>query len=93
LERDELTRIAALLEQIRDNQSELLARQREALEFQRSQLELVRRQSERSERIQDRAEELQARGAGIMTIARRSIAIVLPIVILLILYLTWLIFR
>jgi glutathione S-transferase len=82
-----------LLEQIRDNQSEQLARQREALEFQRSQLELVRRQSERTEKIQDRAEELQARGAGIMTIARRSLAIVLPVVILLIAYLTWLIFR
>jgi uncharacterized membrane protein (DUF106 family) len=93
LERDELARIAALLEQIRDNQSELLARQREALEFQKSQLELVRRQSERTEKIQDRAEELQARGAGIMTIARRSLAIVLPIVFLLIVYLTWLIFR
>ncbi len=93
MERDELARIAELLEQIRDNQSEQLARQREALEFQRSQLELVRRQSERTEKIQDRAEELQARGAGIMTIARRSLAIVLPDVILLIAYLTWLIFR
>ena len=47
MERDELARIAALLEQIRDNQSEQLARQREALEFQKSQLELVRRQPER----------------------------------------------
>ena len=93
MERDELARIAKLLEQIRDNRSEQLARQREALEFQRSQLELVRRQSERTEKIQDRAEELQARGAGIMTIARRSLAIVLPVVILLIAYLTWLIFR
>ena len=93
MEPEELARIAALLEQIRDNQSEQLARQREALEFQRSQLELVRRQSERTEKIQDRAEELQARGAGIMTIARRSLAIVLPVVILLIAYLTWLIFR
>ncbi|MEX0734040.1 MAG: hypothetical protein WD944_04080 [Steroidobacteraceae bacterium] len=56
-------------------------------------LELVRRQAERTERIQDRAEELQARGMGIMKTARRSLAIVLPIVILLIVYLSWLIFR
>jgi len=68
-----------LLEQIRDNQA--------------TQLELVRRQFERAERLQDRAEELQARGMGIMKTARRSIAIVLPVVILLIIYLSWLLFR
>ncbi len=79
-------RTLALLEQIRDNQAAALAMQKE-------QLELVRRQVERTERIQDRAEELQARGAGIMNTARRSLAFVLPVVILLIAYLTWLIFR
>jgi uncharacterized membrane protein (DUF106 family) len=79
MEGEELARIAALLEQIRDNQAEQLA--------------LIRKQAERAERIQDRAEELQARSAGIVTTARRSLAIVLPVVILLIAYLTWLIFR
>jgi uncharacterized membrane protein (DUF106 family) len=83
---DESVRIAALLEQIRDNQAAQLALHKE-------QYELVRRQAERAERIQDRAEDLQARGMGIMTTARRSLAIVLPIVILLIVYLSWLIFR
>jgi uncharacterized membrane protein (DUF106 family) len=86
-------RIAALLEQIRGNQAEQLALQREALEFQRTQLELVKRQAERAERIQDRAEELQAKSAGIVTAARRSLAVVLPLVILLIAYLSWLLFR
>jgi hypothetical protein len=93
MDRDDAARIAALLEEIRDNQAEQLARQREALDFQKSQLELVKRQAERSERIQDRAEELQAKSAGIVTTARRSLAIVLPIVILLIVYLSWLLFR
>ena len=79
-------RIESLLEAIRDKQAEALALQKE-------QLELVRRQLERAERIQDRAEELQSRGMGIMTTARRSLAIVLPVVILLIVYLSWLIFR
>jgi len=79
-------RIVTLLEQVRDNQVAMLALQKE-------QFELVRRQVERTERIQDRAEELQARGVGIMKTARRSLAIVLPIVILLIAYLSWLIFR
>jgi uncharacterized membrane protein (DUF106 family) len=83
---DDTARTLALLEQIRDNQMAALAMQKE-------QFELFRRQVERTERIQDRAEELQARSAGIMNTARRSLAIVLPVVILLIAYLTWLIFR
>ena len=79
MEQDHGAHIVQLLEQIRDNQT--------------ATLEIVRRQAERTDRIQDRAEELQARGMGIMTTARRSLAIVLPIVILLIVYLSWLIFR
>ena len=86
MEPDETARLLALLERMRDNQETALAMQKE-------QFELFRRQMERTERLQDRAEELQARGMGIMTTARRSIAFVLPIVILLILYLSWLIFR
>ena len=93
MDNDDAPRIAALLEQIRDNQAEQLARQREALEFQKSQFELVKRQAERAEKIQDRAEELQAKSAGIVKSARRSIAFILPVVIALIVYLSWLIFR
>ena len=39
------------------------------------------------------AEDLQTRDMGIMKTARRSIAIVLPIVFALIVYLSWLLFR
>jgi uncharacterized membrane protein (DUF106 family) len=93
MEKDDATRILDVLGQIRDNQSVQLACQREALEIQRGQLEIVKRQAERTERIQDRAEELQAKGAGMMKTARRTLAIVLPLVALLMLYLSWLIFR
>ena len=79
MDKDDAARIAALLEQIRDNQAETLA--------------LVKRQAERAERIQDRAEELQAKSAGIVKTARRSLAVILPIVIVLIVYLSWLLFR
>jgi hypothetical protein len=79
VESNELARITSLLEQIRDNQAE--------------QLQLIRRQAERAERIQDRAEELQAKSAGVVATARRSLAVVLPVVVLLIVYLSWLIFR
>lgn len=93
MEKDDAARIERLLEQIRDGQAQLLAGQREALAFQKDQFELVKRQSERTERIQDRAEELQAKGAGIVKTARRSIAVILPVVFLLIIYLSWLLFR
>ena len=86
MEANDTARLMAVLEQIRDNQAVALA-------MQKAQFELVRRQVERTERIQDRAEELQERGMGIMKTARRSLAIVLPIVFLLILYLSWLLFR
>ena len=86
MESQDNARLFELLEQMKANQDAALALQKE-------QFELFRRQVERTERIQDRAEELQARGAGIMKTARRSLAIVLPIVIALIVYLSWLIFR
>jgi uncharacterized membrane protein (DUF106 family) len=86
MDANDTARLMALLEQIRDNQATALAMQKE-------QFELVRRQVERAERIQDRAEELQAKGMGIMNTARRSIAFVLPVVIVLIIYLSWLILR
>ena len=86
-------RIVALLEQIRDNQAVQLARQAEALALQKEQFEIFRRQADRAEKLQDRAEELQDRGMGIMKTARRSLAFVLPVVIILIIYLSWLIFR
>jgi uncharacterized membrane protein (DUF106 family) len=86
METNDTARLMALLEQIRDNTSA-------ALVMQKEQFELVRRQAERAERIQDRAEELQEKGMGIMKTARRSLAFVLPVVIILIIYLSWLLFR
>ena len=86
MDTNDTARLVALLEQVRDNQTAALAMQKE-------QFELVRRQVERTERIQERAEELQEKGMGIMKTARRSLAFVLPVVIILIIYLSWLIFR
>lgn len=93
MERDEAARMVELLEQIKDGQATQLARQAEGLALQKEQFELVRRQAERAERLQERAEELQSRGMGVMKTARRSLAILLPIVILLIIYVSWLILR
>ena len=59
----------------------------------RKQFAMVQRQYERTEKLQDRAESIQARSGQIVTAARRTVMIALPVVVLLIGYLTWLLFR
>ena len=84
---DENSRLLlATLKEISDNQKLQLALQRE-------QFALVQRQAERHEVIQDRAENIQAKSAQIMAVARRTLFVILPIVTLLILYVSWLLFR
>ena len=82
-----------VLEEIRDNQKTQLERQAESLALQRELFALVQKQTERAERLQDRAEELQAKGAQLVTGARKGMVVVLPIIVLLLAYLSWLIFR
>ena len=89
----ELRQIASLLQAIRDNQGDQIERQTEALALQREQFALVQRQFERTEKIQGRAEAIQAKSAQIVTVARRSVMIVLPILVALIVYVSWLLFR
>jgi len=88
----DLQRFIRTLEEMRDNQKLQLERQAEALALQRQQFSLVQKQSDRKERIQDRAEDIQAKGAQLVAGARRALAIILPIVTVLIIYLSWLIF-
>lgn len=78
-------RYIRILEQIRDNQNK-------ALELQRRQFDLLKEHYERAQRLQDRAEQIQERSAQIMGSARKAVMIILPIIIALIAYLTWLIF-
>lgn len=74
------------LKEIGDNQKQLLALQREQLAF-------IQTQADRQERIQNRAESIQAKGAQIMAVARRTLFVILPIVTLLIIYVSWLLLR
>ena len=84
---DENSRLLlAALKEISDNQKLQLALQRE-------QFALIQRQAERHGMIQDRAETIQAKSAQIMAIARRTLFVILPIVTLLIFYVSWLLFR
>lgn len=82
-----------LLEEMRDNQRRQLERQAEALALQREQFALVQKQSERAERLQDRAEEIQMKSAQLVTGARKGMVVVLPVIVVLLAYLSWLIFR
>ncbi len=86
-------RLLRLLEEIRDNQRTQLERQAESLVLQRERFALIQKQAERAERLQDRAEELQVKGAQLVTGARKGMVVVLPIIVLLLAYLSWLILR
>ena len=85
--------LLGVLKEIRQSQKAQLEGQREALSLQREQVQMARRQFERAEKLQDRAEKMQDSGASMMRTARRVLAIILPIVIGLVIYLSWLIFR
>ena len=89
---DDAGEIARLLREIRDAQRAQLAKQEEALAMQREQFAMVQRQTERAERIQDRAEHLQSRSDQMIGVARKTLFIVLPILVVLIAYVTWLMF-
>ncbi len=82
-----------VLGEILKNQQVQLERQGEALELQRQQFAMYKEQFERAEKLQDRAEKMQDAGARLMGVAKKSFIVILPIIFILIAYLTWLIFR
>ncbi len=90
---DELTQLTALLEDIRAGQKQQLEHQREALELQRAQFAVFQEQAARAERIQQKAELLQDRGATLVKGARRVVLVIVPIILALIVYLSWILFH
>ena len=82
-----------ILEEIREGQKQQLAKQTEALELQRANFDLVKEQFGRANKIQDRAEKIQDAGAQLVATARKSVFVIIPIVVLLLLFVAWLIFR
>lgn len=85
--------VIRLLEQIRDLQNAQLEGQREILKTQQAHMALYQSHLEQVQRINDKAEKNQDRGAELMSVARKSVSIILVVVILLIGYLTWLLVR
>lgn len=93
MDADESARLLALLEEIRGTQKLQLERQLEALELQRKQFTVFQEQASRSERIQQKAELLQDRGATLVRGARKTFLVVVAIIVVLVVYLSWLLFR
>jgi hypothetical protein len=53
----------------------------------------VQGQAARTDRIQERAEQIQDRSARLVQFSRKFIFMLLPVVIVLIIYVSWLMFR
>jgi hypothetical protein len=90
---DDMKRLISVLEEIRDDQRVQLERQTEALALQREYFAIAKGRGERAERIQARAEALQETSARLVASSRKVMAVVLPIVFVLIAYVSWLLFR
>lgn len=86
MQSEEPDSVHQLLTEIRDNQ-------RQALQLQRESVAMARTQFERAERLHDRAERIQATSESIMGGARKLLVVVVPVLIGLIVYVSWLIFR
>jgi hypothetical protein len=89
-EKDALRRV---LEEIRDDQRKLLAQNEQLLDITRGELEIVKRQHDRVSKIQDRAEAIQSRSEGLVGVARKAFYVIIPVLIALLGYVSWLLFR
>jgi uncharacterized membrane protein (DUF106 family) len=89
----DVQRLIRVLEEIRDNQKLQLEQQAETQKLQRDQIAVSQSQSDRATRIQDRAEQIQVKSAQLVAASRKAMAVVLPILFVLILYVSWLLFH
>ncbi len=86
-------KITRLLEDLRDNQRTQLERQAEALDIQKKQFELFLLQHDKTVAIQNRAESIQERSAQLVTGVRRLFSVIVGVLLVLILYVTWLLHK
>lgn len=89
----EAQQILAVLTEIRDQQHQQIKYHEHSLAIQREQFSLVQKQFARTEQIQDRAEAIQEKSAQIVTASRKALALILPIIIVLVIFLAWLLLR
>lgn len=86
MDRQEIDRLASVLEDIREAQ-------RQQLSIQREHFELARTQYDRANAINDRAERIQAKSDALMDRSSRVFKFVLPALVILVAAAGWLLFR
>ena len=86
MESEQYQELISILRDIQKNQREQIERQTEALSIQTEQFELVRQQTARNLEIQEKGNALMEKG-------RKLFLVIVPIIFLLIVYLSWLLFR
>ena len=90
---EKLEQIAALLEEVRDNQRTQLERQAESLAIQKEQFQVFLKQQEKTSQLQDRAEAIQVRSSHLIANVQRFVPFAMAAVAVLIGFVAWLLFR
>ena len=86
MDKQDVERLATLLQEIREGQ-------REQLSIQREHFELAKTQYDRANAINDRAERIQAKSDALMDRSGRVFKLVIPILVVLVAAAAWLLFR
>ena len=92
-ETDKLEQIAALLEEVRDNQRTQLEHQAESLAIQKEQFQIFLKQQEKTSQLQDRAEAIQAKSSNLIKNVQRFVPFAMVAVAVLIGFVAWFLFR
>ncbi len=92
MDKEDVARLASLLQDIRDAQQEQLRRQDAALSIQRDHFEMAKTQYDRANAINDRAEQIQAKSAALIDRSGRVFKIVIPILLVLLVAAGWMAF-
>jgi len=86
MDKQDVDRLAGLLQELREAQ-------REQLSIQREHFELAKTQYDRANAINDRAERIQAKSDSLIDRSSRIFKLVIPILVLLLAAAGWLLFR
>jgi hypothetical protein len=86
MDKQDVERLAGLLQEIHQGQ-------REQLSIQREHFELAKTQYDRANAINDRAERIQAKSGALMDRSSQVFKVILPILVVLVAAAGWLLFR
>ena len=87
------SKLLQTLQELTENHAKQLELQKESLHIQREQYRMALESYEKQRELQLRAEVLQNKSAGMMELGRKLFFIVIPVLVALIAYLSWMLFR